>query len=147
MSGAAQSIRSLSENILWPKGILTKRALSDRVHAFFLQVINPSFRKIERITPDADRQETPVHFQDVTVCLLIRFHPFKWPIVPCWSNLKRFELKFYATLGFTYQGRSIMIYPNFVPSWKSSSLFDPTYWVITEYSKSEGWWRRDGWPE
>ena len=26
-------------------------------------------------------QGTLVHFQDFTVCL-IRFHPFKWPIVP-----------------------------------------------------------------
>jgi len=44
-------------------------------------------------------QETLAHFQDLTVCS-IRFHPWKRPIVPCSPNLKRFELKFYATLGF-----------------------------------------------
>ena len=45
-------------------------------------------------------QETIARFQDLTVCS-IRFRPWKWPIIPCWPNLYRFELKFYATLGFT----------------------------------------------
>jgi len=43
-------------------------------------------------------QETVAHFQDLTVCL-IRFHPWKWSTAPCWPNLYRFELKFYATSG------------------------------------------------
>ncbi len=45
-------------------------------------------------------QETIARFQDLTVCS-IRFRPWKWSIVPCWPNLYRFELKFYATLGLT----------------------------------------------
>jgi len=44
-------------------------------------------------------QVTFDHFQDLTVCS-IRFHPWKCPNAPCWPILNRFEIKFYATLGF-----------------------------------------------
>ena len=48
-------------------------------------------------------QETIAHFQDLTVCS-IRFRPgnIQSRLWRDWTNLYRFELKFYATLGFTY---------------------------------------------
>ena len=42
-------------------------------------------------------QGTCAPFQDLTVCP-IQFRPWKKATVPCWPNLYRFELKFYATL-------------------------------------------------